>query len=30
MAAVPSVVYGLWGVFFLQESVIPVSRWIST
>lgn len=30
MAAVPSVVFGLWGVFFLQESVIPVSRWIST
>ena len=30
MAAVPSVVFGLWGLFFLQESVIPVSRWIST
>ncbi|MDR7182990.1 phosphate transport system permease protein [Microbacterium trichothecenolyticum] len=30
MAAVPSVVFGLWGVFFLQEAVIPVSRWIST
>ncbi len=30
MAAVPSVVFGLWGVFFLQESIIPVSRWIST
>jgi phosphate transport system permease protein len=30
MAAVPSVVFGLWGVFFLQENVIPVSRWIST
>lgn len=30
MAAVPSVVYGLWGVFFLQEAIIPVSRWIST
>ncbi len=23
MAAVPSVVYGLWGVFFLQEAIIP-------
>lgn len=30
MAAVPSVVFGLWGVFFLQANVIPVSRWIST
>ncbi|MFL2001324.1 MULTISPECIES: phosphate ABC transporter permease subunit PstC [unclassified Microbacterium] len=30
MAAVPSVVYGLWGVFFLQEAVIPVAQWIST
>ncbi len=30
MAAVPSVIFGLWGVFFLQASVIPVSRWIST
>jgi phosphate transport system permease protein len=30
MAAVPSIVYGLWGVFFLQASVIPVSRWMST
>ncbi|MGN6219392.1 MAG: phosphate ABC transporter permease subunit PstC [Microbacterium sp.] len=30
MAAVPSIVYGLWGVFFLQATVIPVSRWIST
>lgn len=30
MAAVPSVVFGLWGVFFLQENIIPVSQWIST
>jgi phosphate transport system permease protein len=30
MAAVPSVVYGLWGMFFLQGNVIPVSQWIST
>ena len=29
MAAVPSVIFGLWGVFFLQENIIPVSRWIS-
>lgn len=30
MAAVPSVVYGLWGAFFLQSAVIPISQWIST
>lgn len=30
MAAVPSVVFGLWGLFFLQGNVIPVSQWIST
>lgn len=30
MAAVPSVVFGLFGVYFLQEAIIPVSRWIST
>jgi phosphate transport system permease protein len=29
MAAVPSVVYGLWGFFFLQWRVVPLSRWIS-
>ncbi|WP_438353964.1 phosphate ABC transporter permease subunit PstC [Microbacterium sp. CJ88] len=30
MAAVPSVVFGLWGVFFLQAGVIPIATWIST
>jgi phosphate transport system permease protein len=30
MAAVPSVVFGLWGLFFLQANVIPVAQWIST
>ncbi|MEU0832732.1 phosphate ABC transporter permease subunit PstC [Streptomyces sp. NPDC056231] len=29
MAAVPSVVYGLWGLFFLQGHVVGVSRWLS-
>ena len=29
MAAVPSVVYGLWGFFWLQNSIVPVSRWLS-
>ena len=30
MAAIPSVVYGLWGFFFLQGNITPVSKWIST
>jgi phosphate transport system permease protein len=30
MAAVPSVVYGLWGLFFFQGRVLGLSRWIST
>ncbi|MFC8668309.1 phosphate ABC transporter permease subunit PstC, partial [Streptomyces sp. NPDC057199] len=30
MAAVPSVVYGLWGVFFLEGKVLPTARWIAT
>lgn len=29
MAAVPSIIFGLWGVYFLQANVIPVSQWIS-
>jgi phosphate transport system permease protein len=29
MAAVPSVVYGLWGFYFLQPQIIYLSRWIS-
>ncbi|MEI6621788.1 MAG: phosphate ABC transporter permease subunit PstC [Actinomycetes bacterium] len=30
MAAVPSIVYGLWGFFFLQPLLIGVSAWLST
>ena len=30
LAAVPSVVFGLWGLFFLQGKVIPVSRWLNS
>lgn len=29
MAAVPSVVYGLWGFFLLQNQVVPLAQWIS-
>jgi phosphate transport system permease protein len=30
MAAVPSVVYGLWGLYFLEGHVVGLARWIST
>ncbi|GAA3256692.1 phosphate ABC transporter permease subunit PstC [Dactylosporangium siamense] len=30
MAAVPSVVYGLWGLVFLEGSVIGLARWLAT
>ncbi|MEY3406504.1 MAG: phosphate transporter permease subunit PstC [Actinomycetota bacterium] len=29
MAAIPSVVFGLWGFFFLQNEITPVAKWIS-
>jgi phosphate transport system permease protein len=29
MAAIPSVVYGLWGFFALQGSIVPVAKWLS-
>ncbi|MGH9084405.1 MAG: phosphate ABC transporter permease subunit PstC [Acidimicrobiales bacterium] len=30
MAAVPSVVYGLWGLFLFQGQVVGLSRWLSS
>ncbi len=30
MAAVPSVIFGLWGLMFFQQAVVPLARWIST
>jgi phosphate transport system permease protein len=29
MAAVPSIIYGLWGFFLLQPHAIDVARWLS-
>lgn len=29
MAAVPSVVYGLWGFFLLQYKVVPLAQWLA-
>ena len=28
LAAVPSVVYGLWGVYFLVPRLVPMERWL--
>jgi phosphate transport system permease protein len=28
LAAVPSVVYGLWGVYYLVPRLVPVGRWL--
>ncbi|MFC1417101.1 phosphate ABC transporter permease subunit PstC [Streptacidiphilus cavernicola] len=30
MAAIPSIVYGLWGLFFLQPRIVGLVRWLST
>ena len=30
LAAVPSVVYGLWGLIYLVPAIIPLSQWLST
>jgi phosphate transport system permease protein len=30
MAAIPSVVYGLWGFLFLEQRVVGVARWTAT
>lgn len=30
MAAIPSVVYGLWGMFWLEGQILPVAQWLST
>ncbi len=30
MAAIPGVVYGLWGFYLLNPLIIPLARWIAT
>lgn len=30
MAAIPSIVYGLWGLYLLQPGILPVSQWLAT
>jgi phosphate transport system permease protein len=29
LAAIPSLLYGLWGVLLLDDKLVPLSRWIS-
>lgn len=29
MAAIPSIIYGVWGFAFLEPQLIPLSRWLS-
>jgi phosphate transport system permease protein len=29
MAAVPSIIYGLWGFYVLQPFIAPISKWLS-
>ncbi|MEV4615011.1 phosphate ABC transporter permease subunit PstC [Kitasatospora sp. NPDC049258] len=29
MAAIPSIVYGLWGLFFLQPRIVGLVRWLA-
>ena len=30
LAAVPSVVYGLWGIFFLAPTLLPAEKWFAS
>jgi phosphate transport system permease protein len=30
MAAVPTLIYGLWGLEFFESAMVPVVRWLST
>lgn len=30
LAAIPSILFGIWGFFFLSAEVVPLSRWLTT
>jgi phosphate transport system permease protein len=30
LAAIPSLIFGLWGLFFLQPQMVGLSRWLAT
>ena len=29
LAALPSLIFGIWGLIFLQPRMVPVSEWLS-
>ena len=29
LAAIPSLIYGLWGLFYLQDKLVPFASWLS-
>ena len=30
LAAIPSILFGLWGFFYLSDQIVPLSRWLTT
>ncbi|MGH9091376.1 MAG: phosphate ABC transporter permease subunit PstC [Acidimicrobiales bacterium] len=30
LAAIPSILFGLWGFFYLSDRIVPLSRWLTT
>lgn len=30
MAAIPSLLFGIWGFLFLSDQIVPLSRWLTT
>ena len=30
LAAIPSILFGIWGFFFLSAQIVPLSRWLTT
>lgn len=30
LAAIPSILFGIWGYFYLSGQIVPLSRWLST
>jgi phosphate transport system permease protein len=30
LAAIPSILFGLWGLFYLSDRIVPLSRWLTT
>jgi phosphate transport system permease protein len=30
LAAIPSILFGIWGFFYLSDRIVPLSRWLTT